>query len=84
MNLEQKVRLYSKCLSGATYLPIHQLNDIYDVLSINKDLVVSESNYVEFYNKYLKEGAFTLKNLFTPTKLINDQLNNFLKLRLCS
>ena len=75
----QKVRLYSKCLSGATYLPIHQLNDIYDVLSINKDLVVSESNYVEFYNKYLKEGAFTLKNLFTPTKLINDQLNNFLR-----
>ena len=92
----QSVKLFSKCLSGSTYLPINNLDNIYDVLSIDKigfynntsnsiinrplngpriSLNASTSN--EFYNKYLQENAFTLKNLFTPTKLINDQLNNY-------
>ena len=26
------VRFYSKCLSGATYLPVYQLQNIYDIL----------------------------------------------------
>ena len=26
------VRFYSKCLSGATYLPVHTLDNIYDIL----------------------------------------------------
>ena len=92
-----KVRLYSKCLSGATYLPINSLDNIYDVLDIDKvgyyvrvgggainaplngpALPLNASNSNEFYNKYLKENAFTLKNLFTPNKLIDDQLDNYL------
>ena len=92
----QSVRLYSKCLSGSTYLPINNLDNIYDTLSINRvgyyitdpynlittipstPISLNSSNSNEFYNKYLKEDAFTLKNLFTPTKLINDQLDNYL------
>ena len=99
----QSVRLYSKCLSGSTYLPINNLNNIYDTLSIDRvgyyitglggypnpayssftippitPIALNSSNSNEFYNKYLKEDAFTLKNLFTPTRLINDQLNNYL------
>ena len=92
----QSVILYSKCLSGSTYLPINNLDNIYDTLSINRvgyyitdpynlittipstPISLNSSNSNEFYNKYLKEDAFTLKNLFTPTKLINDQLDNYL------
>jgi hypothetical protein len=94
----QSVKLFSKCLSGSTYLPINSLSDIYDVLSIDKigfyisdghansnipqngpRISLDQSNSSEFYNKYLREDAFTLKNLFTPTKLINDQLNNYVE-----
>jgi len=32
----QKVKLYSKCLSGSTYLPINDLSNIYSPLSISK------------------------------------------------
>ena len=87
-----KVKLYSKCLSGSTYLPIDNLENIYDVLDQDKigfyinsptpgvpnPILLNQLNSDEFYNKYLVENAFTLKNLFTPTKLINDQLNNYL------
>ena len=93
----ESVKLFSKCLSGSTYLPINNLDDIYDVLNQDKIgfyvnsvnsifnyplsgplLSLNSSTSNEFYNKYLKENAFTLKNLFTPTKLIDDQLKNYL------
>jgi hypothetical protein len=90
----EKVKLYSKCLSGSTYLPINNLDNIYDVLEQDKigfyvdngpstpglptPIPLNSSNSDEFYNKYLTENAFTLKNLFTPSKLISDQLNNYL------
>jgi hypothetical protein len=92
-----KVKLYSKCLSGSTYLPINNLDDIYDVMKFTKigyypnfpgsilnppalgpQLQIDSSNSDEIYTKYLKENAFTIKNLFTPTKLIKDQLKNYL------
>jgi hypothetical protein len=98
-NLRQdldRVRLYSKCLSGATYLPIKSFNNIYDTLDIEKigyyineplsnvdlpqfnvGLPLNSSIQNEFYNKYLTENAFTIKNLFTPTKLIKDQIKNY-------
>ena len=100
-NLKQdldKVKLYSKCLSGSTYIPIDNLDNIYDVLNINKigyyinqpntnihipingqALPLNASNSNEFYSKYLREDAFSLKSLFTPNKLINSQLLNFLE-----
>jgi len=37
---------------------------------------ITDSNSDEFYDKYLKEDAFTLKNLFTPEKLLDDQGKN--------
>ena len=92
-----KVKLYSKCLSGSTYLPINNLDDIYDVMKFTKigyypvfsgstlnvpvlgpQLPIDSNNSDEIYTKYLKENAFTIKNLFTPTKLIKDQLKNYL------
>jgi hypothetical protein len=93
----QAVKLYSKCLSGATYLMINDFNNIYNTLDINKigyyiksfpysvsnfpdrgpQIEINSSNYEEFYQKYLKENAFTIKNLFTPTKLINTEISNY-------
>ena len=32
----------------------------------------------EYFNKYLPEYGLTLKNLFTPTKLINDSIKNYI------
>jgi hypothetical protein len=40
-------------------------------------LSLDSSNYGEFYEKYLKENAFTIKNLFTPTKLIDTEISNY-------
>ena len=34
-------------------------------------IAINSSNYEEFYEKYLREYAFTIKNIFTPNKLIN-------------
>ena len=33
---------------------------------------------MDFYDKYLPEYGLTLKNLFTPTRLIKDSLNNYI------
>jgi hypothetical protein len=93
----QSVALYSRALSGATYLPVNDLNNIYDVLAYNKygffanmtysvptaptdgpTYSIDGTTYDEFYNKYLNEYAFTIKNQFTPEKLIQDQLENYL------
>ena len=40
-------------------------------------LSLNSLNYKQFYQKYLKENGFTIKNLFTPTKLINTEIENF-------
>ena len=93
----EKVRLYSKCLSGSTYLPIDSFTNIYNTFDIDKIgfyvhesytnfnrpfrgpvIPINRNNSSEFYTKYLKENAFTIKNLFTPNKLISDQLENYL------
>lgn len=39
-------------------------------------LSIDTSTYNDFYNKYLKDYAFTIKNLFTPSKLINTESEN--------
>jgi hypothetical protein len=93
----EKTRLFSKCLSGSTYLPIDGFQNIYNTFDVRKigfyiresyaawnlplngpTIEINRGNANEFYNKYLKENAFTIKNLFTPNKLIKDQLNNYL------
>lgn len=92
-----KVRFYSKCLSGATYYPVNDLDNIYDILSSYvprnwyvtgtysitafpaqnpRPITATTSN--EYYNKYVAEYGLTLKNLFTPTRLINDSISNFI------
>lgn len=83
-------RLWSKCLSGSTYLAINSLDNIYEKLKYQKSGFYIDATYsqVSFpngpmipidnsleYNKFLKEDAFSIKNLFTPTKLIEDQTN---------
>ena len=89
-------RLYSKCLSGATYLPINNLDNIYDILGKYKPrnwyIDVESSQYsntiiptnptpitpitsYEYYTKYLSEYGLTLKNMFTPDKLIKNSIN---------
>jgi len=85
-----RVKLYSKCLSGATYLTINDFDNLYPQLDQEKigfyngfyqplngpQIKITDSNSDEFYDKYLKEDAFTLKNLFTPEKLLEDQGKN--------
>jgi len=96
----EKVRLYSKYLSGSTYVPVNNLNNIYDVLSNNNTdtwyvskqgssysvggvpitdnpTPITNLSLDEYQNKFTYEHALTLKNLFTPTKLINDSIKNY-------
>jgi hypothetical protein len=94
----KSTRLYSKCLSGATYLPVNDLSNIYDIIEEYKfrnwyipqiigspysvstippqdsTQITNDSSY-DFYNKYISEYGLTLKNLFTPSRLIKDSLN---------
>jgi hypothetical protein len=95
-------RLYSRCLSGATYLPVNDLDNIYDILGdyIQRDWYVSadstngsaysvtsippqhvspidKNTSFDYYAKYLSEYGLTLKNLFTPYRLIKDSSKNF-------
>lgn len=93
-------RLYSKCLSGSTYLPINNLDNIYDILgeyeprnwyirpdgsqytnttipkTFNKP--INKDTSYEYYEKYISEYGLTLKNLFTPDRLIKDSINNYI------
>ncbi len=96
----KSTRFYSKCLSGATYLPVNNIDNIYDILNeyeprtwyingseYNQSIIPStisnlkpidsETSY-EYYNKYISEYGLTLKNLFTPDRLIKDSIKNFL------
>ena len=91
-------RLYSKCLSGATYIPINNLDNIYDILGeyeprnwyiSNSDdgsqysetdipkyaSAITNTSKDEYYDKYISEYGLTLKNLFTPDRLIKDSIN---------
>lgn len=93
-------RFYSKCLSGATYLPINNLDNIYDVISryiprnwyvsiqgspysntsipIQSPSPITIDNSKDYYEKYISEYGLTLKNKFTPERLIKDSIKNFL------
>jgi len=93
-------RLYSKCLSGATYLPINNFDNIYDIISnyiprnwyispqvssyANTDIpdnnpsAINNNSLDEYYKQYISEYGLTLKNKFTPDRLIKDSLSNFL------
>ena len=94
------VRFYSKCLSGATYLPVHTLDNIYDILGEYKprnwyistngspysntgipaehaEPIFATTSY-DYYTKYLTEYGLTLKNLFTPERLIKDANKNYI------
>ena len=96
----KSTRLYSKCLSGATYLPVNDLSNIYDIIeeyqfrnwyipqivgsaySVStippQDATpITNSSSYDFYNKSLSEYGLTLKNLFTPSRLIKDSLENY-------
>lgn len=99
-------RLYSKCLSGSTYLYTKDLNNIYDILNYQDDRTwyisplyskyITNSNIIEngniitnensddFYIKNISEYNLTLKNLFTPEKLINDSIGNFISVDLAT
>jgi hypothetical protein len=94
-------RYYSRILSGATYLPVNDLTNIYDILGdyqardwyISADPTngspysvtsippqhatpIDKGTYND-YSKYLTEYGLTLKNLFTPYRLIKDASKNF-------
>lgn len=93
-------RFYSKCLSGATYLPINNLDNIYDILGeyeprnwyvsnvgsaytsgvipTNFKSPITNLTSYDFYEKYVSEYGLTLKNLFTPDRLIKDSVKNFI------
>lgn len=94
-------RYYSRILSGATYLPVNDLTNIYDILGdyqsrtwyINPDSTIGsqysvtsippqhaspiDNDTLDNYSKYLTEYGLTLKNLFTPYRLIKDASKNF-------
>ena len=93
-------RFYSKCLSGATYLPVNRLDNIYDILGeyeprnwfIGLDgsqyssavlpstprTPINQVSEFEYYQKYVSEYGLTLKNLFTPDRLIKDSIKNYI------
>jgi hypothetical protein len=92
-------RFYSKCLSGATYVPLNNLDNIYDILGEyeprNWYISSAGSQYsnvtiplhatpidqvseFDYYQKYVSEYGLTLKNLFTPDRLIKDSIKNYI------
>ena len=95
----QDTRFYSKINSGSCYSSISDLNNIYNkiqyrdfntwVISASySDYNISNSNILDknsyaTFSKYCKEYAFTEKNYFTPTKLIEYDFNNFIYVDVC-
>jgi hypothetical protein len=97
----KSTRYYSRILSGATYLPVNDLTNIYDILGdyqsrdwyVSADTTIGslysvtaippqhatpiDNNTYNDYSKYLTEYGLTLKNLFTPYRLIKDASKNF-------
>jgi len=96
----ESTRFYSKCLSGATYLPVNNLDNIYDILGeyeprnwfISLDgsqysnaviptlhaTPINQVSEFDYYQKYISEYGLTLKNLFTPDRLIKDSIKNYI------
>ena len=94
------VRFYSKALSGSSYIPVNDLDNVYDILGKKQlrswyvgvpgsqytNTLIPAKNPVEinsntsfdFYTRYTEEYGLTLKNLFTPTRLIKDSIKNYL------
>lgn len=95
-----KMRFYSKCFDGTSYLPINNLNDIYDKIKFvdDKSWYLGASTYSvpatgdnpitystqESYNEYLLEDGMTIKNLFTDAKVIENSIDNYLEVDLIS
>ena len=99
-------RLYSKCLSGSSYVPVNDTSNIYDIITgyiprtwyiSNSDsqysissipsqypYKINEETSDEYYNKYNYEYGLTLKNLFTPERIIKDAIDNFIYVDVCS
>ena len=93
-------RFYSKCLSGSSYIPVNNLDNIYDILgeyeprnwymslagsqysnAVIPPLHATPINQVsefDYYQKYVSEYGLTLKNLFTPDRLIKDSIKNYI------
>lgn len=93
-------RFYSKCLSGASYLPINNLDNIYDILGeyepknwfvstagslysnsitpFRYPTAITSLTSYDYYTKYLSEYGLTLKNKFTPDRLIKDSVKNYI------
>lgn len=107
-NLKQdleKIRFYSNCLSGSSYLLINQFDNIYESLSYkNSDswyISSAGSNYSsspvpslnakpidklsidEYLLKYNKDYGFSIKNSFTPKKII-EKSSNFINVDVCT
>ena len=54
------------------------IGSTYSVLGIPTfSKVINQSSEEEYYQKYVYEYGLTFKNLFTPSKLINDSIKNF-------
>jgi hypothetical protein len=95
-----KMRFYSKCFDATTYLPINNLEDIYDKLkyrdyeswylgSTTYSVPASGNNEItrntqEAYSEYLLEDGMTLKNLFTDQRVIDNSIDNYLEVDLIS
>lgn len=90
----QLTKLYSKCLSGSTYIPINSFTNSYAILDTentgyrisdpNADVYtqsssIDKTNQDLYYKKLLREDLFTIKNLFTPDKLISRELENIIE-----
>src|ERR1035437_5309075 len=52
--------------------------NVYIPASQSEVLISGSVSSDEFQNKFLPEYGLSLKNLFTPERLINDQINNLL------
>ena len=94
-------RFYSKCLSGSTYVPVNDINNIYDILTDYNPTTwyisptasqyaisnipsqsakpINNTTSEEYYDKFNREYGLTLKNLFTPKRIIKDSIKNFLE-----
>tara|TARA_R110000772_G_scaffold20466_5_gene56903 strand:+ start:55859 stop:64006 length:8148 start_codon:yes stop_codon:yes gene_type:complete len=94
----EDVRFYSKCLDGSSYIPVPELDNLYDVLNykVNDTFKINSaysSNFddtditggnpitagdlssVGSHFRYNEEYGYTIKNLFTPKRLIDDSTN---------
>lgn len=98
----KSLRFYQRVLSGATFVRIDDIGDIYNILNYqnkstynynsffspyvypylssvkSEKTISSTSSLYDFQNKYLPEYGLTLKNLFTPKRLIDDQAKNMI------